>query len=145
MVKEIPDVIDKPQFLKFIEVYAKKFKAQNGFGNRWLHEYQDMEARGLFKPAIIKALYKKILLDKFYLGFIREQAIYYIGVNAQDAAEAYYKIRESYLYKITIITGETAVDDDDDEYVNLEYDEAVEICKALNEEAEEELFYVKRM
>lgn len=145
MMKQIPDVIDKPQFLKFVEVYAKKFRAQNGFGNRWLHEYQDMEKRGLFKPTIIKALYKKILEDKFYLGFIREQAIYYIGVYAQDAAEAYYKAREDYLYKIVLVTGETAVDDDDDEYTELEYDEAVEICKALNEEAEEELFFVKRM
>lgn len=145
MMKQIPDVIDKPQFLKFVEVYAKKFRAQNGFGNRWLHEYQDMENRGLFKPTIIKALYKKILEDKFYLGFIREQAIYYIGVYAQDAAEAYYKAREDYLYRIVLVTGETAVDDDDDEYTELEYDEAVEICKALNEEAEEELFFVKRM
>ena len=127
MIKPIPDVIDKPQFLKFVEVYTKKFRANNGFG-RWLHEYQDMEARGLFKPTIIKALYKKILQDKFYLGFIREQAIYYIGAFAQDAAEAYYKAREDYLYKIVIITGETAVDDDDDEYTELEYDEAVEIC-----------------
>lgn len=145
MMKQIPDVIDKPQFLKFVEVYTKKFIAQKGFGYRWLHEYQDMEARGLFKPTIVKALYKKILQDNFHLGFIREQAIYYIGVLAQDAAEAYYKAREDYLYKITIITGETAVDDDDDEYTELEYDEAVEICKALNDEAEEKLFFVKRM
>lgn len=144
MINKIPDVIDKPQFLKFVEVYTKKFIANNGFG-RWLHEYKDMEARGLFKPAIVKALYKKILQDNFHLGFIREQAIYYIGVFAQDATEAYYKTREMYLYKIVIITGETAVDDDDDEYTELEYDEAVEICKSLNEEAEEELFFVKRM
>lgn len=144
MEKQIPEIVNKPQFLKFVEVYAKKFKAQNGFG-RWLHEYQDMDARGLFAPVILKALYIKILLDKFYLGFIREQAVFYIGVHAQDAAEAYYKAREDYLYKITVITGETALDDDDDEYINLEYDEAVEICKALNDEAEEELFYIKRM
>ena len=144
MIKQIPDVIDKPQFLKFVEVYTKKFRANNGFG-RWLHEYQDMEARGLFKPAIVKALYKKILQDNFRLGFIREQAVYYIGVLAQDATEAYYKAREMYLYKIVIVTGEIAVDDDDDEYTELEYDEAVEICKSLNEEAEEELFFVKCM
>ena len=138
------DVIEKPQFLKFIDVYAKRFIANNGFG-RWLHEYKDMEARGLFKPTILKALYIKILKDEFRLSFVREQAVYYIGVSAQEAAEAYYKAREMYLYKITVITGETAVDDDDDEYTELEYDEAVEICKALNEEAEEELFFVKRM
>ena len=138
------DVIEKPQFLKFIEVYAKRFIANNGFG-RWLYEYKDMEARGLFKPTILKALYIKILKGEFRLSFIREQAIYYIGVSAQEAAEAYYKARETYLYKITVITGETAVDDYDDEYTELEYDEAVEICKALNDEAEEELFFVKRM
>lgn len=144
MIKKLPDVLDKPQFLKFVEIYTNKFIARNGFG-RWLHEYQDMEQRGLFKPTIVKALYKKILLDQFYLGFIREQAIYYIGVYAQDAAEAYYKAREAYLYKIVVITGEIALDDDDDEYTELEYDEANEICKALNDEAEEELFFVKRM
>lgn len=144
MRNQLPEVIDKPQFIKFIEIYTKKFKAQNGFG-RWLHEYQDMDARGLFKPAIVKELYKKILLGTYCLGFIRKQAIYYIGVLAQEATEAYYKTREAYLYKITVITGETAVDDDNDEYTELEYDEAVEICNALNEEAEEELFFVKRM
>ena len=143
-MKQIPSVIDSSVFLKFVDVYAKKFRAQNGFG-RWLHEYQDMETRGLFKPAIIKELYKKILTDKFYLGFIREQAVYYIGVLAQDAAEAYIKTRNEYLYKICLFTGEIAVDEDDDEYTNLEYDEAVEICGLLNEEAEEELFVVKRM
>ena len=142
--KKIPDVIDKPQFLKFVEAYYKRFRASNGFG-RWLHEYKDMENRGLFKPAIIRTLYKQILLGTFHLGFIRQQAIYYIGISAQDAADAYYKAREDYLYKIVLITGEIAVDDDDDEYKELEYEEANEICKALNDEAEEELFYVKRM
>ena len=143
-MKRIPDVIDKPQFLKFIEYYTKKFKANKGFG-RWLYEYNDMDERGLFKPTIVKELYKKILLDKFYLGFIKKQAIYYIGIYAQDAAEKYYAMRELYSYKIVVVTGETAVDDDDDEYIDLEYDEAVEICKALNEEAEEQLFFVKQM
>jgi hypothetical protein len=143
-MKNIPDVIDTPIFLKFVDVYTKRFIANKGFG-RWLHEYQDMEARGLFKPAIIKELYKKILLDTFYLGFIREQAVYYIGVYAQDAAEAYMKNREEYMYKICLFTGEIAVDDDGDEYTNLEYEEASEICKSLNEEAEEELFIVKKM
>lgn len=144
MHKQLPEVIDKPQFLKFVEIYAKKFKASNGFG-RWLHEYQDMDARGFFKPIILRELYRKILLGTYCLGFIRKQAIWYICVLAQEAAEKYYRTRESYLYKITVVTGETAVDDDDDEYTELEYDEAVEICNALNEEAEEELFFVKRM
>lgn len=143
-LKQLPEVVNKPQFIKFIEVYTNKFRAQHGFGY-WLHEYKDMDTKGLFKPAIVKELYKKILLGTWRLGFIRMQAVYYIGVLAQEATEAYYKTRESYLYKITVVTGETAVDDDDDEYINLEYDEAAEICNALNEEAEEELFFVKRM
>lgn len=143
-MKQIPSVIDSPVFLKFLDIYIKKFKANNGFG-RWLHEYEDMDARGLFKPTIIKELYKKILIDTFYLGFIREQAVYYIGVYAQDAAEAYIKIKDESLYKICIFTGEIATDEDDDEYINLEYDEATEICKLLNEEAEEELFVIKKM
>ena len=54
-------------------------------------------------------------------------------------------IIDSYLYKICVITGETAVDEDDDEYIELSYDEASQICKALNEEAEEELFIIKKM
>lgn len=144
-MKEIPSVIDSPIFIKFLDVFAKKFIAQKGFGNRWLHEYQDMEMRGLFKPAILKVLYKKILTDTFHLGFIREQAVYYIGVHAQDAAESYVKTRNEYMYKICVFTGEIATDEDDDEYTNLEYDEAVEICTLLNEEAEEELFIVKKM
>lgn len=141
---KIPDIINTPVFLKFVDVYIKKFKANNGFG-RWLYEYKDMDSKGLFKPNIIRALYIRVLLGTFNLGFIRQQAVYYIGVYAQDAAEAYRKSQESYLYKIIVITGETAVDEDDEEYVNLEYDEAKEICKYLNEEAEEELFLVKRM
>ena len=52
---------------------------------------------------------------------------------------------DSYLYKICVITGEIAVDEDDDEYIELYYDEATQICKSLNEEAEEELFVIKRM
>lgn len=141
---KIPIVVDKPQFLKFVEIYTEKFRQNAGFG-RWLHEYDDMDAKGLFKPNIVKALYKKILLGTFCLGYIRKHAIYYIGIYAQDAAESYYELREKHLYKIVVITGETAVDEDDDEYIDLAYDEAVEICKALNEEAEEELFFIKPM
>lgn len=141
---KIPDVINTPVFLKYVEYYFKEFRSHDGFG-RWLHEYEDMEKRGLFKPNVIKALYIKILTDTFYLGFIREQAIYYIGVYAQDAAQAYYDNIDSYLYKICVITGEIAVDEDNDEYIELSYDEATQICKSLNEEAEEELFVIKRM
>lgn len=144
MIHKISDVLDKPMFLKFVEHYAKKFRAQNGYG-RWLHEYQDLEKRGMFKPAIIRDQYIKILKDKFCLGYIRRTAFWYIGVYAQVAAEEYYNSIDDNLYKICIITGEIAVDEDDDEYIELSYDEAMQICKTLNEEAEEELFIVKKM
>ena len=144
MIHKISDVLDKPMFLKFVEHYAKKFRARNGYG-RWLHEYQDLENRGMFKPAIIRDQYIKMLKDQFYLGYIKGTAFWYIGVYAQEAAERYYDNVDSYLYKICVITGETAVDEDDDEYIELSYDEASQICKALNEEAEEELFIIKKM
>lgn len=144
MIHKIPEVLDSPIFLKFVEHYAKKFRAQNGYG-RWLHEYKDLEARGMFKPAIIKDQYIKMLKGQFYLGYIRGTAFWYIGTCAQEAAEAYCDNIDSYLYKICIITGEIAVDEDDDEYIELSYDEATQICKSLNDEAEEELFVVKRM
>ena len=141
-MRQIPECINTPIFLKYVEHYYKRFRAQNGFGGRWLHEYQQMEKQGLFKPAVIRALYIKILNDTFTLGFIREQAIWYICVNAQDAAQAYLDNVESSSYKICVITGETAVDDDGDELIELTYDEAEQICKAMNEEAEEILFKV---
>ena len=57
------DVIEKPQFLKFIDVYAKKFIANNGFG-RWLHEYKDMVPAILFQRLYdVKILRIEILLD----------------------------------------------------------------------------------
>lgn len=144
MTHKISDVLDKPMFLKFVEHYTKKFRAQNGYGY-WLHEYQDLENRGMFKPAIIRDQYIKMLKGQFYLGYIKGTAFWYIGVHAQEAAERYYDNVDSYLYKICVITGETAIDEDDDEYIELSYDEASQICKALNEEAEEELFIIKKM
>lgn len=138
------DIVDSPQFLKFVDFYTKKFKANNGFG-RWLYEYKDMDARGLFKPTVVKVLYKKILQGTFYLGFIRQQAIYYIGVLAQDATEAYIDEKINALYNIRVITGELAYDDDGDAYTNLTFEEASQIVEALNEEAEEELFVIKRI
>lgn len=144
MIRTIPEVLHTPIFLKFVEYYAKKFRAQNGYG-RWLHEYKDLENRGMFKPAIIRDQYIKMLKGQFRLGYIRGTAFWWIGVSAQEAAEAYIDNTENYLYKICIVTGEIATDDDDDEYIELSYDEATQICEALNEEAEEELFTVKRM
>lgn len=144
MIQKIPEVLNTPMFLKFVEHYTKKFKAQNGYG-RWLYEYQDLENHGMFRPAIIRDQYIKMLKGQFYLGYIKGTAFRYIGVYAQEAAERYYNNANSYLYRICVMTGETAVDEDDDEYIELSYDEASQICKALNEEAEEELFIIKKM
>ena len=79
------------------------------------------------------------------MGFIREEPIHYVGVYAIDATKAYYDNKESYLYKICVITGETAMDEDGDEYTELTFDEATQICKSLNDEAEEELFKLVKM
>lgn len=143
-MKRIPEYIYTPIFLKFVEHYFKKFRAHNGYG-RWLYEYQQMEQQGLFKPTIIRALYIKMLTNTFYLGYIKGTAIRYIGVYAQDATKAYFDNVDNFQYKICVITGETAVDEDGDEYIELSYDEATQICQSLNEEAEEELFKIEKM
>lgn len=142
-ISKIPDVVYHPQFLKFVEYYAKVFKAQHGFG-RWLKEYQDMEAKGLFAPRILRLFYMQILGNTFKLDFQREQAVWYICCYAKDAAEAYIDERINALYDVRVITGELAYDDDDDPYTDLTYEEATQIVNALNEEAEEELFVMKR-
>lgn len=134
-------IIDTPIFLKFVEHYYNIFRSRNGFG-RWLYEYNELEQKGLFKPTIIREMYKLILKDKFTLGYIKEAAYYHIGVYAQDAAQAYDDAHNG-TYKICVITGETALDDDDDGLVQLSYDEATQICNLMNEEAEELLFVVK--
>lgn len=144
-MKETPSVIEHPIFLKFLSIYAEKFKQQRGFG-LWLKEYKDMENKNLFSPRVLKVLYAKQLRGiRWSHNFHYRQAVYYIGVLAQDAAEAYIDIELNSLYKICIITGEIAEDEDGDLYINLSKHEAEDICQCLNEEAEEELFIIKRM
>lgn len=140
---KLPEVVYHPQFLKFIDYYAKAFIKRRGFG-RWLKEYQDMEKQGLFAPRILRLFYIQILGNTFKLDFQKEQAVWDICCCARDAAEAYIDERENSLYDIRVITGELAYDDDDDPYTDLTYEEATQIVKALNEEAEEELFVMKR-
>lgn len=140
---KLPEVVYHPQFLKFIDYYAKAFIKRRGFG-RWLKEYQDMEKQGLFAPRVLRLFYIQILGNTFKLDFQKEQAVWDICCCARDAAEAYIDERINALYDIRVITGELAYDDDDDPYTDLTYEEAVQIVKALNEEAEEELFVMKR-
>jgi len=140
---KLPEVVYHPQFLKFIDYYAKAFIKRRGFG-RWLKEYQDMEKQGLFAPRVLRLFYIQILGNTFKLDFQKEQAVWDICCCARDAAEAYIDERINVLYDIRVITGELAYDDDDDPYTDLTYEEAIQIVKALNEEAEEELFVMKR-
>ena len=140
---KLPEVVYHPQFLRFIDYYAKAFIKRGGFG-RWLKEYQDMEKQGLFAPRVLRLFYIQILGNTFKLDFQKEQAVWDICCCARAAAEAYIDERVNALYDIRVITGELAYDDDDDPYTNLTYEEATQIVKALNEEAEEELFVMKR-
>lgn len=135
---EIPAIIRTPQFLKFISVFAAKFKKQNGYG-RWLIEYEQMDKRGFFKPEKLRDLYIKILSDTFQYSFIVKDAVNNICVQALDATKAY-AINNS--FEIRIITGEIATDDDEQELTGLSIEEAICICDAMNEEAEELLFRV---
>lgn len=85
-----------------------------------------------------------ILLKRDNFNFHYQDAIYHICVYAENAAKAYIDTRINSLYSIVVFTGEVATDDDDDPYSDLSYDEAVEICNLLNEEAEEELFKIQK-
>lgn len=140
---KLPDVIYHPQFLRFIDYYAKDFIRKRGFG-KWLKEYKDMETLGMFAPRVLRLLYIKILGKTFKLDFQKKTAVWEICCRAREAAETYIDERINALYDIRVITGELAYDDDDDPYTDLTYEEAVQIVKALNEEAEEELFIMKR-
>lgn len=140
---KISEAVYHPQFLKFVDYYTNIFKRRNGFG-RWIKEYQDMDEKGLFVPRILKLFYIQILNDTFKLDFQRKMAVWDICCNAQIATESYIDTKVNALYDIIVITGELAYDDDDDPYTDLTYEEATQIVKALNEEAEEELFLMKR-
>ena len=52
---EIPEVIYTDQFLRFVAVYANRFRATNGYG-RWLAEYRRMDEHGWFKPEKLRAV-----------------------------------------------------------------------------------------
>lgn len=142
-VERINSVIKHPQFIKFVEIYAAAFKRNKGYG-KWLHEYQVADEQGLFEPADIRKNYIDILLMRDNLNFHVNCAVYHIGIYAENAARAYIETRINALYSIVVFTGEIATDDDDDPYIDLSYDEATEICKLLNDEAEEELFQIKK-
>lgn len=135
---EIPRVIYTDQFLRFVAVYANRFKATNGYG-RWLAEYRRMDEHGWFKPEKLRELYIDILKDTSTLSYIYWDAVHYICIQALDAAKAFALTNS---FEIRVITGEIAFNDDDEELKDLSMEEALTICKTMNDEAEELLFRV---
>lgn len=135
---EIPQIINTSQFLRFAAVYANKFKANKGYG-RWLAEYERMDKANMFKPEKLRELYIDILKDTSALSYIYWDAVHYICIQALDATKAFVSANS---FEIRVITGEIAFDDNDEELTGLSMEEAISICNAMNEEAEELLFRV---
>lgn len=136
---EIPEVIYTNQFLKFVEHYAKEFKKYNGYGKYWLKEWTRMEENGMFKPEKLRELYIKILDGSNTLSYIYWDVVHRICIQALDAAKAFALTNS---FEIRVITGEIAFNDNDEELKDLSMEEALAICKAMNDEAEELLFRV---
>ena len=135
---EIPQVIYTDQFLRFVAVYANRFKATNGYG-RWLAEYRRMDEQGMFKPEKLRELYIKMLDGSNTLSYIYWEAVHCICIQALDAAKAFALTNS---FEIRVITGEIAFNDDDEELKDLTLEEAIDICNCMNDEAEEHLFDV---
>lgn len=135
---EIPKIIYTNQFLRFVVAYTNKFRATSGHG-RWLAEYRRMDEQGMFKPEKLRDLYVEILDGSSTLTYIYWDAVHYICIQALDAAKAF-ALDNS--FEVRIITGEIAFNDDGEELKDLSIEEALAICKAMNNEAEELLFKV---
>lgn len=135
---EIPQVIYTDQFLRFVAVYANRFRATNGYG-RWLAEYRRMDEQGMFKPEKLRELYIKILDGSNTLSYIYWDAVHYICVQALNATKTFASVNS---FDIRVITGEIAINDNDEELTGLSMEEAISICDSMNEEAEEMLFRV---
>ena len=135
---EIPKIIYTNQFLRFVAAYTNKFRATSGHG-RWLAEYRRMDEQGMFKPEKLRDLYVEILDGSSTLTYIYWDAVHYICIQALDAVKAF-ALDNS--FEVRIITGEIAFNDDGEELKDLSIEEALAICKAMNNEAEELLFKV---
>ena len=135
-VVKIPELVNSLTFLRMADYYARRFKSTLGYG-RWLVEYQEMDKQGVFEAPALRDMYKAILQRTFKGSFIVLDAIYNICTQAFEASKA---ISENSLYEIRCITGEVATDENDMPIKDISFDEAVKICKAMNEEAEEHLF-----
>lgn len=136
---KLPQEIRTSQFLKFVRLYAKQFKANNGYG-KWLAEYQEMDKLHWFDtPNILRDIYIDILLNTSTQPYIIRDAVYYICTQALEATRVLLSQR---LFAICLITGEIALDDNDNELTGLSFENATTLCKVMNDEAEEILFRV---
>ena len=118
------------QFLKFIAVYIAKFKRTNGFG-RWLAEYDQMEALGLFKPNNLRAFYCKILVSPANTPYIHREAAHYICVPALDATRAFFA---AYSFDIKSGSGEIIEDINRKKLEDLTFQEAIFFYNELRKE-----------
>ena len=138
-IVKLPQEIRTSQFLKFVKLYAKQFKANNGYG-KWLAEYQEMDRLHWFDtPTILRDIYIDILLNNSTRPYIIRDAVYYICTQALEAAKA---LLSRQLFDIRLITGEIALDDNGNELTGLSFENATILCKVMNDEAEEILFRV---
>lgn len=136
--KEIPTLVQSKCFLWFVSQFAEIFKASNGYG-RWLHEYQQMDLKGWFTPEKLRELYIPILKGSSALTYVYWDAVNNICTQALDHAMAFMEVQH---YEIRTITGIIAVDDNNFPLIGLTLNYALKTCKAMNQEAEEELFRV---
>lgn len=134
----IPPIVNTDCFLYFVTYFLRRFRAAKGYG-RWLKEYQRMDEQGLFTPEQLRELYKPILEGSSKLTYIYKDAVNSICSQALTMTESFLTTR---IYEIRTITGAIALDDNDYELVGLPLNRALIICKAMNIEAEEELFII---
>lgn len=125
-------------FLLSLSTRAKAFKQNKGFG-RWIKEYQRMDEQGLFEPKALKQLCLDMLNDSFKLGFICKQAVYAIYVYAIDDTIAYLRDNSFIIYNSD---GSLYKDEDGDTMEDLEFLEALDICKAINDDALDYVVYI---
>lgn len=118
-------------FLDAVTNRAKAFKASKGFG-RWLKEYEEMEAQGLFKPERLIDIYKNYLNKRSRLGFLQNQAAYYICTLALEDT---YSLLNDNKFDIWIEElNDYYLDEDGDKVDELEFMEALYIATAINKD-----------
>lgn len=125
-------VIKTAYFLSQLSVRAKIFKDNKGFGT-WLKEYQVMEKHNMFEPKSLRSMYISIIGDNFKHSFIIKQAVYCIAIYAYDNTLSYLQNSKFCIMQ----DGLVYMDEDGDELNDLDFCEALDICKAINEDKED--------